>query len=80
MDVLEGLEREAEKVTELNPWLFYTEPLHRLRESGCFLKDVDQLDESKLTANQIRTICVLMYARVLCVRYSTTPLVTYCLL
>ena len=43
-----------------NPWLTYGEPLHRLREFGIPVKDVDLMDESKLSLAQIRKVCMTM--------------------
>ena len=45
MDVLDDVKSEAEQVTELNPWLNYCIPLHRLREWGTCCKEFDLLDE-----------------------------------
>lgn len=61
MEVVKNLNTECDEVTELNPWLFYTEPLHRLRESGCNRHEVDLLNEGKLNASQIRDFCILIF-------------------
>ncbi len=60
MDVLDDLSGEAEEVCENNKWLIYGEPLHRMREFGIPLKEIDLLDELKLSLEQIRTICFTM--------------------
>ncbi len=36
------------------------EPLHRLREFGCSVKELDLLDETKLSLDQIRKMCSIM--------------------
>jgi hypothetical protein len=43
-----------------NPWLTYGEPLQRLREFGCHVKELDQLDEAKLTKEQFLRVCQVM--------------------
>lgn len=61
MDVLDDLYTEAKKVYGFNPWLNYSEPLHRLRESGCAVRELDLLNEEPLNGDQIRNICLIMY-------------------
>ncbi len=60
MDVLDDLSGEAQEIAEHNPWLTYGEPLHRLREFGCPVRELDLLDEMPLTLEQIRQMCVIM--------------------
>ena len=60
IEVLEDLNEEAVEVFQHNPWLNYCEPLHRLREFGMPLKEIDLLDESLLSLDQIRLICSIM--------------------
>ncbi len=60
MDVLDDLSGEAEEIAEHNPWLTYGEPLHRLREFGIPVKELDLLDESKLSLEQVRQMCCIM--------------------
>lgn len=61
MEVLDDLSQESSIVAELNPWLLYSEPLHRLRETGCMVRELDFLNEVKLTADQVRTVCILIF-------------------
>ena len=61
MDVLDDLIGECGEVTGVNPWLTYGEPLHRMREFGITLKEMDMMDEAKLSSEQMRTLvsCLL---------------------
>jgi len=61
MEVLEDIFEETEEVYEHNPWLTYCEPLHRLREFGVVLGEIDMLDEAPLSLEQIRLVCSIMY-------------------
>jgi hypothetical protein len=49
MDVLDDFEGEAKEVTDMNPWLNYSPPLHRAREIGAHHRIFDVLDERLLT-------------------------------
>lgn len=60
MDVLDDFCGEGKEVHEHNPWLNYGEPLHRLREFGLHVKEVDLLDEKKLSLEQVRLFTNLM--------------------
>jgi len=60
MDVLDDLEGEAEEIKQNNSWLIYTEALHRMREFGVTIKEMDLLDESSLSLDQIRFFCAML--------------------
>jgi hypothetical protein len=61
IDVIDDMLGEANEVHSVNPWLNYCEPLHRLREFGVFMKDLDMLDERLLSAEQMRSVCALVF-------------------
>ena len=44
-----------------NPWLIYGEPLHRLREFGITAKELDLVDEARLSTEQMRRTCSIMF-------------------
>ena len=58
MDVLDDIQAEAEEIFEFNPWLTYGEPIHKLREWGVSLKEIDLLDESLLSVDQMKAVCI----------------------
>ena len=60
MDVLDDFKSEAKEVTKFNSWLTYGEPLHRLREFGICIKELDILDELSLTSDQILEFCSIV--------------------
>ena len=56
MDVLDDVEGEAKEVRAVNDWLYYGEPLHRLREFGAAIKEMDLIDEDALSSEQMSVI------------------------
>jgi hypothetical protein len=60
MDILDDFLEEAKAVNELNPWLTYGKPIHQMREWGMRVPDLDYLDETKLTPQQMSNVCRLL--------------------
>ena len=61
MDVLDDLSGEAEEVYESQKgWLTYTESLHRFREFGAVVKEMDLIDEALLSSDQLRVVLSLI--------------------
>ena len=60
MDVLDDIAGEAAEIREANPWLYYSEPLHRLREFGSCLRELDLVDEAPLTSEQMAVVCAML--------------------
>lgn len=53
MDVLDDFASEAEEIMSVNNWITYGEPLHRFREFGSHIKELDVLDEATLSIDQM---------------------------
>lgn len=51
---------EAINIKRFNSCLTYGESLHRLREFGCLMPELDHIDESRLSAQEFIKICHLM--------------------
>jgi hypothetical protein len=60
MDVLDDLFCESYEITHTNPWLTYGEPLHKMREFGVSLKEMDLIDEKVLSSEQMRAVVAAM--------------------
>ncbi len=52
--------RDSAKIQKHNGWLRYGEALHRLREFGSVCRELDLINESKLTSEQMRAICATL--------------------
>jgi hypothetical protein len=57
IDVIEDQLGDAKQINEVNGWLTYGEPIHRMREFGASMKELDIIDESTLSSDQMRSIC-----------------------
>jgi hypothetical protein len=53
MDVLDDFAAEAAEIFEVNPWLCYGLPLHRMREMGFHERVFDIIDERKLSLDEV---------------------------
>jgi hypothetical protein len=60
MDILDDYVQEGKEVYKLNPWLTYGEPIHRIREWGVRFPELDYLDESRLTPQQMFSVCRML--------------------
>ena len=46
----------------MNGWLHYGEPMHRLREFGATIKELDLIDEAALSSEQMRVVVSYLLA------------------
>jgi hypothetical protein len=60
MDVIDDPIGEGKEVHALNNWLTYGLPMHRLREFGVTVKELDMIDEARLSSEQMRNLCALL--------------------
>lgn len=56
LEILDDFISEAKEIANYNDWFTYGEPLHRLRQFGVCIKELDLLDECSLTVDQIRDV------------------------
>jgi hypothetical protein len=61
LEVLDDFVAEAAEVHQFNPWLNYALPLHRMRELGFHSKLFDLLDERKLSVDEVREFCRILF-------------------
>jgi hypothetical protein len=59
--VLDNQWGDAKQVALYNGWLTYGEPLHRLREFGAVMKEMDIIDESTVSSEQMRVLCSYLF-------------------
>jgi hypothetical protein len=60
MDILDDITGEAREVSSNNRWLTYGEPMHRMREFGVTMKELDLLDEGSLVGDQAVAVIRMM--------------------
>jgi hypothetical protein len=56
MDVIDDFVGDASEIFNVNSWLIYGEPLHRMREFGSSIKEMDHLDEKLLGHDEMLVI------------------------
>lgn len=62
LDVLDDYVSEATEVYEHNPSICYSESLHQFREFGTKSKEMDMLDEQKLSVEQLINLGKIIYS------------------
>lgn len=62
LDVIDDITCDGQQVGKVNEWITYGEPLHRLREFGAAIKEMDLIDESQLSSEQMRSMCAYLLA------------------
>lgn len=60
IDVIDDMIGESGEVYSANPWVNYNEALHRMREFGVLMREMDLLDERLLSPDQCRAVCGLI--------------------
>ena len=60
--VLNHVQEQANKVNEMNDWMTYGEPLHRLREFGVMIPTIDTLEKRPLNKNEIKSMAEILLA------------------
>ena len=60
--VLNNVKEQATKIDEVNAWMTYGEPLHRLREFGVMIPAIDALEERPLSKSEIKSVAEILLA------------------
>lgn len=61
LECLDDIMAEAKQVYKHNPWITYSQPLHRLRELGYHDRLFDLIDERPLTLSEVRSFCCFIF-------------------
>mmetsp|Transcript_31471 Transcript_31471/g.53094 ORF Transcript_31471/g.53094 Transcript_31471/m.53094 type:complete len:275 (+) Transcript_31471:499-1323(+) len=61
IDVLDNQQDEALQINGHNSWMVYGEALHRLREFGVSIKEMDVIDQSTLNSEQMHMMCHYLF-------------------
>lgn len=61
LDIIDDLFGEGEGVNNVNPWINYGMPLQRMREFGVHIKELDMIDERKLTDQQMMKVMSILF-------------------
>ena len=61
LEVLDDFIAEGQEVYEMNKWLVYGLPLHRIREMGFHDRLFDLLEERKLTKDEVYDLCRIIF-------------------
>jgi len=60
IDVLDDVVGDSKQVFAANPWLTYGDSVHKMREFGASIKEMDLIDETKLSSEQMRVVCAML--------------------
>lgn len=60
LDILDDPIGEASEIEAVNHWLNYGLPLHRMREWGVHIRELDMMDEQLLSSNQMITLLAIL--------------------
>ena len=61
LEVLDDYASEGQEIHQLNPWLTYGLPLHRMREMGFYNRLFDLLDEQPLSKSDVRDFLQILF-------------------
>ena len=60
LDILDDPIGEASEIEAVNHWLNYGLPLHRMREWGVHMRELDMMDEQLLSSNQMIVLLAIL--------------------